>query len=161
MYTNANVGIGVSNPTTYKLELGSDSAGKPNGGSWANSSDARLKENIELADLDLCYDVIKNLPLKRYRWKDNSYTDEQIIDRNVVGWIAQDVAAVFPKAVSEKPFTQVDGTTIDDCLTLNETMINRTLHGAVKKLIAENETLQTRITALESELQAIKTHLGL
>jgi len=160
MYTDANVGIEVSNPT-YLIHLGSDSAGKPGGGSWSDSSDERLKENIELADLDICYNVVKNLPLKRYRWKDNSYTNKQIVDRSVVGWIAQDVANVFPKAVNLKPFTQVDGTVLEDCLSLNETMINRTLYGAVQKLIQTNETLQTRIATLESELQAIKTHLGI
>ena len=29
------------------------------------------KEDIEDADLDICYNNIKNLPLKRYKWKDN------------------------------------------------------------------------------------------
>jgi deoxycytidylate deaminase len=133
-----NVGIGITSPT-YRLQLSTDSAGKPNGGSWANSSDERLKENIQPADLDLCYDIVKSLPLKRYRWKENSYTDEQIRDRAVVGWIAQDVISVFPKAVEQHVFTQVDGTTIEDCLTLNETMISRTLYGCVQKLITEIE----------------------
>ena len=42
---NGHVGIGTANPG-YQLQLGSDSAGKPNGGSWSNSSDQRLKKNI-------------------------------------------------------------------------------------------------------------------
>jgi len=151
---NLGLGLGSFGDPNYLIHLGADSAGKPGGGSWTDSSDERLKENIELADLDICYNVVKNLPLKRYRWKNNSYTDEQIVDRNVVGWIAQDVADVFPKAVNLKPFTQVDGTVLEDCLSLNETMINRTLYGAVQKLIQENETLK-------SEIEAIKTHLGL
>jgi hypothetical protein len=135
---NTGLGIGLVNPS-YQLHLSGDSAGKPNGGSWANSSDVRLKESIELADIDLCYNIIKELPLKRYRWKDNAYTDEQIKDRHVVGWIAQDIQQVFPKAVEPHVFTNIDGTTIDDCLTLNETMIIRTLYGCVQKLMKDFE----------------------
>jgi hypothetical protein len=150
MNANGNIGIGTKSPS-YQLQLSTDSAGKPNGGSWANSSDERLKENIEIADLDICYDIIKNLPLKRYRWKDSSYTDDQIDDRNVVGFIAQDVVSVFPKAVNTKPFTNVDGTILDDCLSLNETMIIRTLYGAVQKLMSINEDLEERISQLENK----------
>ena len=41
-----NVGIGLTGPN-WLLELAADSAGKPNGGSWANTSDARVKKNIQ------------------------------------------------------------------------------------------------------------------
>ena len=34
-----------------------------------------IKENIELANLDECYNVIKNLNLKRYKWKDNIFNE--------------------------------------------------------------------------------------
>jgi hypothetical protein len=140
------VGIGLApGSTSYQLHLSTDSAAKPSTNVWTVSSDERLKENIELADLDTCYNIIKNLPLKRYRWKDNTYTDDQISDRNVIGFIAQDVASFFPKAVNSTTFKNVDGTLIDDCLNLNETMIIRTLYGAVQKLILFNEDLQQRI----------------
>lgn len=160
MTDTGRVGLGVAFPGA-QLELSQNSAVKPGGGSWGTPSDERLKENIELADLNICYDVVKNLPLKRYTWKDSSYTDEQIGDRNVVGWIAQDVINVFPKAVTVAPFHQTDGTVIEDSFVLNETMINRTLYGATQKLIVENEELKIKVQTLESELQAIKNHLGL
>ena len=149
---DGNVGIGTASPS-YQLQLSNDSAGKPNGGSWANSSDEQLKENITTANLDICYNIIKTLPLKRYRWKDNSYTDEQIKDRNVIGWIAQDVQEIFPKAVEESVFTNVDGTTIGNCLTLNETMIIRTLYGAVQKLMSDKENLEDELQNLKIFLQ--------
>ena len=160
MYTNANVGIGVSNPI-FKLQLGSDSANKPGSAFWDNTSDQRLKENIEEANYDTCYNIIKNLPLKRYTWKNEVYTTEQVKDRSKLGWIAQDVEIVFPKAVTTNTFSGSGDFYIEDCKSLNADQIYAAMYGTVKKLITENETLQTRITTLESELQAIKTHLGL
>ena len=103
---SGNVGINKTDPN-YLLELGSDSAGKPGaGGLWTVVSDERIKKDIELADLDICYDTIKNIPLKRYAWADGVYSEGQVPDRHNLGWIAQDVQKYFSKAVSVKPFTK-------------------------------------------------------
>ena len=100
------VGIGKTDPG-YLLELGSDSAGKPGaGGLWTVVSDERIKKDIELADLDICYNTIKNIPLKRYAWADGVYSEGQVPDRHNLGWIAQDVQKYFSKAVTVKPFTK-------------------------------------------------------
>ena len=102
--TNAGlVGIGTTSPT-YQLELSTDSAGKPSTVLWTITSDERIKEDIELADLDLCYEAIKTIPLKRYKWRDDIYSEEQVTDRRKLGWIAQDVETVFPKAISVHEF---------------------------------------------------------
>jgi hypothetical protein len=89
---------------SYQLQLSTDSAGKPSTNTWTIVSDERIKEDIELADLDLCYEAIKTIPLKRYKWRDDVYSEEQVTDRRKLGWIAQDVEAVFPKAVSIHEF---------------------------------------------------------
>ena len=105
---NGNVGIGKVDPN-YLIELASDSAGKPGaGGLWTVVSDARIKQDIELADLDICYETIKNIPLKRFAWADGVYSEEQVSDRHNLGWIAQDVQKYFSKAVSVKPFTKAE-----------------------------------------------------
>jgi hypothetical protein len=151
----------TASPTPYRLQLSVDSAAKPSTSTWTVASDERLKENIEEADLDQCYDAIKSLPLKRYRWKDQIYSTEQVPDRNKIGWIAQDVQAVFPKAVSEHKFVynqikDADGTiisedSIDDCLSFNSDQIYASLYGTVKKLITIVETLQDRLDELENK----------
>lgn len=99
---DGNVGIGT-NPA-YQLQVSTDSAGKPSSALWTIVSDERIKEDIELADLDLCYEAIKAIPLKRYKWRDDIYTAEQVTDRRKLGWIAQDVEAIFPKAVGTHEF---------------------------------------------------------
>lgn len=99
---SGNVGIGVT--PTYQLQLSTDSAAKPSTNTWTVASDERLKTNIVLADNDRCYEIVKALPLKRYTWKDEVYTPEQVADRSKLGWIAQDVEQVFAKAVGVNRF---------------------------------------------------------
>jgi hypothetical protein len=103
MYNAGSIGVGTTVPS-YQIELSTDSAGKPSTNTWTVVSDERIKEDIELANLDICYAAIKNIPLKRFKWKDEVYSAEQVGDRRKLGWIAQDVEAVFPKAVRIKEF---------------------------------------------------------
>jgi hypothetical protein len=101
--SSGNVGIGTTS-LSYQLQLSTDSAGKPSTNTWTVVSDARIKEHIEPADLDLCYNAVKNIPLKRFKWRDEVYSEEQVADRHKLGWIAQDVEAVYPKAVNIHEF---------------------------------------------------------
>jgi hypothetical protein len=103
MYIAGKIGVGTDIPS-YQIQLSTDSAGKPSTNTWTVVSDERIKEDIELANLDICYAAIKNIPLKRFKWKDEVYSAEQVGDRRKLGWIAQDVEAVFPKAVRIKEF---------------------------------------------------------
>jgi len=100
--SSGNVGIGMT--PTAQLELSTDSAKKPSTNTWTIASDRRLKTNITNADNDRCYEIVKQVPLKRYTWKGEVYSQEQVKDRSKLGWIAQDVEAVFPKAVGTNRF---------------------------------------------------------
>lgn len=95
-----SVGIGLTNPTS-QLQLSLDSARKPSTNTWTITSDERIKEDIVPADLDICYNVVKSLPLKYYKWNDGVYSSNVIKDRHKIGWIAQDVESLFPKAVNQ------------------------------------------------------------
>jgi hypothetical protein len=90
-----NVGIGMVNPS-YQLQLSSDSAGKPNGGSWANSSDIRLKENIKT--IDNAVDKITQLRGVTFDWKDET---EQDNIKQSAGFIADEVMLAFPNWVRD------------------------------------------------------------
>ncbi len=111
--TAGNVGIGTTGPG-YKLTLSTDSAAKPSTSTWTVSSDERLKENIILADLDRCYEIVKSIPLKRYTWKDDVYTKEAVGDRSKLGWVAQDVKPLFNKAVNEHNQVLLTSTTTQE-----------------------------------------------
>ena len=101
--STGNVGIGVSTGLSHILHI--SGAGRSTQSAWDTTSDERTKTNIELADLQKCYDVVKSLALKRFTYKDEIFTDKQIKDRTQLGWIAQEVKQVFPKAVNESDLT--------------------------------------------------------
>ena len=149
--SGGNVGIGKTDPN-YALELGSDSAGKPGaGGLWTVVSDARIKTEVELADLDICYNTIKNIPLKRYAWAEGVYTDKQVKDRHNLGWIAQDVQKYFSKAVNVIPFEKANGEVIEDCLDLNSGQLYAAMYGALQKAIEKIESLENEVALLKQD----------
>lgn len=154
----------------HTLELGATSAWKTSGTTWSTTSDSRLKENITTASLDICYDTIKTLPLKRFNYVDK-YSENPIGDRTQLGWIAQDVSSALPKAVVSSSFTtwvDYSGETItgsndtlitsgsrvqdilagseviDDILTLDSDQIIKMMYGAIQKLQAKVETLENQ-----------------
>jgi hypothetical protein len=164
--TNGRVGLGTISPN-YQLELSTDSAAKPSTSFWSVSSDSRLKNNIEDADLDLCYNNIKNLRLVKYTWKDELYykslniipeLESDILNllpneesRTQLGWIANEVEAIFPKSVSI-----VSAHGYDDCKTLDSDQIIATLYGTIQKLLSESEIQNNKISAIKNEINVLQ-----
>lgn len=66
--------------------------------SISTNSDIRLKEEIKPANIDMCLQSVKDLPVKRYKYKDFVGKYEDI---HVTGWLADDVEKVFPKCVGK------------------------------------------------------------
>ena len=142
-----NVGIGKA--PSYLFELSTDSAGKPSTNTWTIVSDERLKKDIIPADLARCYEIVKTLPLKRFTWRDEMYSIEQVPDRSKLGWISQDVQPIFKKSVNTVKFegqSKKDGSreTIEDCLGLNADQIYAVLYGAVQLLMQKVEALEQK-----------------
>lgn len=136
--------IGGNVAPTNLLELAADNAVKPSTSTWTVGSDIRLKEDIVDADLNICYNNIKTLKLRYYKWKDNVYTIEQVADRHKIGWIADEVQKVIPKAVT---ITNTLG--LEDCKTLNTDQIIANMYGTIQKLIQKVETLEDFINSLD------------
>ena len=164
--TNGRVGLGTTEPN-YQLELSSNNAVKPSTSFWSVSSDSRLKNNIEDANLDLCYNNIKNLRLVKYTWKDELYYKSLNINpelelnisnllpteesRTQLGWIANEVEEIFPKSVS---IVAAHG--YDDCKSLDSDQILATLYGTIKKLLLESETQNNKISVIKNEINILQ-----
>lgn len=150
----ACLGIGLAGAPSFQLHLNVDSAYKPTTSTWSNTSDRRIKENIEEADLDLCLKNMKTLRLMRFRYKNEILADGVINDRNVLGWIAQDVENVFPRSV-----TTVNMYGISDLKNLNVDEINRTHYGATQKLIQKVETLESMVETLMNKINDLENEI--
>jgi hypothetical protein len=103
---SGRVGIGTGTPAV-QFELSGSIGQKASGTTWSNPSDIRLKNVLGPADLQRCYDDIKNMPLMRYTLKSECFSPEQAADRSILGWIANDIQKVIPKAVTVQQFSMV------------------------------------------------------
>ena len=105
----------------YQLDLSTDSARKLSTSTWFTGSDARIKTNIQTANLQRCSEIIDALDLKYFKWAIQSD------DKHALGWIAQDVEKIFPKSVESDPVT---GTKI-----LNSDQLIKVMYGSLKNMI--------------------------
>lgn len=133
-YFNSNVGIGKANGG-YQLDLSGDGARKLTNTTWTTGSDQRIKMDIQNADLDICYSNIKGINLKRFKWDSNIIGPVE--DEIMLGFIAQEIKPIFPKSVK---LTSDYG--FNDFHNLNQDQLNKSLFGAVKKLIEKVENLE-------------------
>jgi len=105
--SEGNVGVGVKNPT-HLLQLSANDAFKPGGGSWGDTSDARLKTNV--APVTGALDKLIQLRGVTYDW-----INPQLHGNTAAtgGFIAQEVAAVFPSFVSQSACQGEDCALVD------------------------------------------------
>ena len=113
---------------------------------WSTVSDKRIKENIEKASYDKCFDTINKLELYRFNYIKELNNNNK--DKTQLGYIAQEVNDVFPKAVSSYEFNNTM-LSIPDLLSIDVAQINYSLYGAVKKLIEINNNKEVRLKKLE------------
>ena len=158
--SSGNLAIGQFLPSGYKLnvngktyingslEVNSSLAAKTGGGSWNTLSDGRLKDITGNYTRGL-KEVLQLKPIK-YRYKKDNPLNAESIEEHV-GFIAQDVQAVIPEAVT---------TGKGGYLTLNADPILWAMLNAVKEQQTvldqqdkEFENLKTEIAELKGKLK--------
>jgi len=151
VYHMGSVGIGTKSPE-YQLDVRgaiySSVGGYTQTGltSWSITSDRRIKENITRASYDICLENVKNIELYNFNFKNNCVNTN---DKHQLGFIAQEVQQVYPKAVEVGKMILNTNEAIDDILTLNTTQIDYTLYGAVKNLIEKIEGIDNELENIE------------
>jgi hypothetical protein len=126
--------------------------------SWNIGSDRRIKENIERASYDKCYENINKLELNRFNYVSGFNTVNP--DKTQLGFIAQEVSDIFPKSISSQEYYS-NTLNIPDLLSIDITQINYSLYGAVKKLIEINIEKDIRIITLNNRIKILKTLLNI
>jgi hypothetical protein len=107
---------------------------------YNTTSDARLKENV--VDLDGAIDRVKQIPVHRFNFIANP-------DETVDGFLAHEVQAVVPEAVSgTQDEVDEDGNPVYQ--GIDQSKLVPLLTAAIKEQQALIEDLQTRIAALEA-----------
>ena len=149
-----SVGVGTNNPQyavdiTGQLRVTSTilaQAGVLSNGVYL-TSDSNVKENITVANYNLCYSNVKDLELKRFRFISSYAATKQ--DQTQLGFIAQEAQHIFPKSVIELPGLNYGAPT----LHLNTDQIFMTHYGATRYLMnvveAQDATISTLLTQVE------------
>jgi hypothetical protein len=151
VYHMGSVGIGTTRPE-YQLDVRgaiySSIGGYTQTGltTWSITSDRRIKENITRASYDICLENVKNIELYNFNFKNNCVNTN---DKHQLGFIAQEVQQVYPKAVEVGKMILNTNEEINDILTLNTTQIDYTLYGAVKNLIEKIEDIDNDLENIE------------
>ena len=129
--TNSKLFFGVSNGTTEGYF----------DGTWNESSDRELKENIEIETGIL--EKIMKLEVVHYNFKTDSRDDIEI------GFIAQDVEQYFPSLVGELYKNSLNKNT----KTLSYSRFGVLAIGAIKELKKENDELKKELSDLKQSLK--------
>ena len=146
-----NVGIGETNPTTYKLKLN----GQPGANgytAWSNYSDIRLKENITdlISDGSSALTKIKQLRPVTFNYNALTDYDAKTRARRISGFIAQEIKLIFPEMVGE---TQINGKTY---LDTNLSDLQLYLVEATKELAGRVEDLFKNFLSHDKKIQALE-----
>jgi hypothetical protein len=144
---SGRIGVGTATPA-YQLQLSTDSAAKPGaGGLWTVASDQRIKENIQVADYGTCYSNLKSLDLKRYSYSQAFKEAAQIQDTFRLGWIAQDVQPIFPKAIHEVDAPEYG---LSNMLNVDFDQVYAMMYGALRHAMSTVDQLKNRVAALQA-----------
>jgi hypothetical protein len=149
---NTNTGsVGAIGYANYGVYCPTGSCG--GGAAWNASSDARLKERIQPLSDNQGLAAIEKLRPVTYHWRD-ARRDRK--EGEQIGFIAQDVKAVFPNLVladkgTSATITLVDGKTenVQNPMSLKYELLVAPLVKAVQELKADNDDLRARLEKLE------------
>jgi len=115
--------------------------------SFGSLSDRRLKKNIETIETLKALEIVSRLRAVTFDWREDIFNEEK---RNTsdIGFIAQEVEALVPEAVSE--YTQIESGEVYKRIK-HERLIPY-LVGAIQRLDYDNEVKQREINDLRKTL---------
>jgi hypothetical protein len=136
-------GFSTIGPSGLRLALTDGNAYKRTSANWLITSDQRLKDNIIDADKDICYQTIQQISLRRFEYSDSFTKITHASDKRVLGFVAQEVSSVIPKAI----YTE-QGYGLSNLLTLSVDQIQFSQVGALQKVISDTEAMESTAFSL-------------
>ena len=101
------------------------------------SSDPSLKEDVEVANISTCYDTIRSLPLRRFKYTDKYISTFSVRDIHRLGVLANEVEEYFPKSITRTEIPGFESTV----RTVDIQQIQMAHLGATKYLMRQVESL--------------------
>ena len=120
---------------------------------WSIIYDNRLKEIINNVDVNQCYNIIKNIKLKYYKWNDLFIKKYQIKNNIQLGWDSNDLKKYLPNSIFNIPINSLK---LDDCTLLNTDLIYSNMYGSIQKLIIDKEQLENKCEQLENKCEQLE-----
>ena len=118
------------------------------------ASDPVLKENIEDANLEMCYDAVRRTPLRRFKYIDAYMSTFQQKDTHRLGFLANELETVFPKSIS---YTQLEVPGFQSTFRMIDTQQMDMAHvGATQYLMGRVESLYTTMNSLKNDISTLK-----
>jgi uncharacterized coiled-coil protein SlyX len=133
------------------------------------------KKNVHIADISICYDNIKKIPLSRYTLDkeliNGNGNQSGIEDEPILGWISEDVQQVLPNAVRtcdfnltkkrlEKKSEESDPSDEFSIIrVVQNEQIYRNMYGAIKKLILDKEALERSVREFTAVVAAQQSQI--
>jgi len=112
------------------------------------ASDPTLKEDIEDADLSICYETVKSLPLRRYKYIDRYLSTFHTKDAHRLGFLATELEQVFPKSVTYTEIPALHST----FRVIDTQQIEMAHMGATQHLMRRVESLYSTLEGLKARV---------
>ena len=118
------------------------------------ASDPVLKEQVEDADLAICYEAVRSTPLRRFKYVDAYLSTFQQKDTHRLGFIATELETVFPKSVT---YTQLEVPGFQSTFRMIDVQQMEMAHlGATKHLMQRVEDLYTTLQGLKGQISSLQ-----
>ena len=137
--SGGNVGVGITTPG-YKLDV--QGGGVNASGGYTQTSDIRLKTNIEYLDSKNMLEKISTLHGINYNWKDQEKNGSEL----QIGLVAQDVEKVFPQAVKKNS---------EGFLSVSYSNLVAPVIESIKELFKTTEKQSRQLASIEERLSQL------
>ena len=138
----ARAGGGVTFYTNGALSAGVTVAG--GGSSWASASDRNLKHHIRRLDTADVLDKVRQMPIRRWRYKD------EVSQADHMGPMAQDFHAAFGLGDSDKRIVTVDADGVALAAVQGLDALGQERDARIAALQDRNDKLEARLEALDA-----------
>jgi hypothetical protein len=124
-------------------------------GSLLNASDPALKEQIQPANLQICYENLDSIPLRTYSYSAAYQSTFHVRDKKRLGFLTSEVSSIFPHSITPIPFEHAWAPSTVNTLDLGQ--IKYSHIGATQSLIHQISTMEAEVGELQNILRSLAT----